>query len=108
MHNALGRVFSLEDSAPVAPTIVDCDMLRQYAAEAEVWTLHSLYALHTYCSYKLKTGYKFLQSVKVVQIELQHALKLNPTKNTARHFTHTCTVCMSCLMSYVISFMCIL
>ena len=36
MHNALGKVFSLEDSPPTPPTIVDCDMLREYAREAEV------------------------------------------------------------------------
>ena len=41
MHTGLGKVFSLEESVPAPPTIVDCDMLRQYALEAEV---------NTYCT----------------------------------------------------------
>lgn len=38
MHIAMRKVFSLEESPPVPPTIVDCDMLRMYAQEAEVCT----------------------------------------------------------------------
>lgn len=36
MHTALSKIFTIEDSAPSPPIIVDCDMLRQYATEAEV------------------------------------------------------------------------
>lgn len=36
MHTGLGKVFFLEESVPAPPTIVDCDMLRQYALEAEL------------------------------------------------------------------------
>ena len=36
MHTALSKVFTIEDSATSPPILVDCDMLRQYAKEAEV------------------------------------------------------------------------
>jgi tetratricopeptide (TPR) repeat protein len=36
MHIALGKIFSLEDSAPPPPTIIDCDMMMQFAHETEL------------------------------------------------------------------------
>lgn len=41
MHKGLGKTFSLEQSAPDPPNIVDCDMLRLYALEAEVRINHT-------------------------------------------------------------------